>query len=127
MVAISTKGNVGDILIPACSLTGALVLGLTVAVQFTRVDFSFLRVIITIGSICAIGAAILFAIMGITVGTGFALAMILLMATVILYQTYVIKNNCSTEDYVIAAFMLFSAFVTLLWYVIQFFLGRRSE
>jgi len=127
VVALSTKGNVGDILIPACTLTGALVLGLTIAVQFTQVDFSFLRVIITIGSICAIGAIIMFAIMGINPGTWFALAMILLMASVILYQTHVIKNNCSTEDYVIAAFILFSAFVTLLWYVIQFFLGRRSE
>ena len=127
LVALSTKGNVGDILIPACTLTGALVLGLTIAVQFTQVDFSFLRVIITIGSICAIGAIIMFAIMGINPGTWFALAMILLMASVILYQTHVIKNNCSTEDYVIAAFILFSAFVTLLWYVIQFFLGRRSE
>ena len=127
IVAISTKGNVGDILIPACTLTGALVLGLTLAVQLTRVDFSFLRIVITIGSICAIGAVIMFAIMGINPGTWFALAMILLMATVILYQTHVIKNNCSTEDYVFAAFILFSAFVTLLWYVIQFFLGRRSE
>ena len=127
MVSIYTKGNVGDILIPACALTGALVLGLTLAVQLTQVDFSFLRIVITIGSICAIGAIIVFTLMGFNPGTWFALAMILLMATVILYQTYVIKNNCSTDDYVIAAFILFSAFVTLLWYVIQFFMGRRSE
>jgi FtsH-binding integral membrane protein len=127
MVSIYTKGEVGDILIPACTLTGALVLGLTLAVQFTQVDFSFLRIVIVIGSICAIGAVIMFSIMGINPGTWFALAMILLMATVILYQTHVIKNNCSTDDYVIAAFILFSAFVTLLFYVIQFFMGRRSE
>jgi FtsH-binding integral membrane protein len=127
IVAITTKGEVGDILIPACALTGALVLGLTLAVQFTQVDFSFLRIVIVIGSICAIGAVIMFSIMGINPGTWFALAMILLMATVILYQTHVIKNNCSTEDYVMAAFILFSAFVTLLFYVIQFFMGRRSE
>ncbi|NDD71529.1 permease, partial [bacterium] len=122
-----TNGNVGDILIPACALTGALVLGLTLAVQFTQVDFSFLRIVIVIGSICALGAIIMFSILGINPGTWFALAMILLMATVILYQTHVIKNNCSTDDYVIAAFILFSAFVTLLFYVIQFFMGRRSE
>jgi hypothetical protein len=127
IVAMTTKGNVGDILIPACALTGALVLGLTLAVQFTRVDFSFLRIVIVVGSICAIGAIIMFSIMGINPGTWFALAMILLMATVILYQTHQIKNSCSTEDYVMAAFILFSAFVTLLFYVIQFFMGRRSE
>ncbi len=127
IVAVTTKGHPDDILLPACGLTGALVLGLTLAVQLTQVDFSFLRIVITIGSICAIGAVIMFTIMGINPGTWFALAMILLMATVILYQTHVIKNQCSTEDYVIAAFILFSAFVTLLWYVIQFFMGRRSE
>ena len=127
IVALKTNGKVGDILIPACALTGALVLGLTLAVQFTQVDFSFLRIVIVIGSICALGAVIMFSILGINPGTWFALAMILLMATVILYQTHVIKNQCSTEDYVIAAFILFSAFVTLLWYVIQLFMGRRSE
>lgn len=127
IVAMTTKGNIGEILIPACTLTGALVLGLTLAVQLTQVDFSFLRIVITVGTICAIGAIIMFSIMGINPGTWFALAMILLMASVILYQTHVIKNQCSTEDYVMAAFILFSAFVTLLWYVIQFFMGRRSE
>ena len=127
MVSIYTKGTPGDILIPACALTGALVLSLTLAVQLTQVDFSFLRIVIVIGSICAIGAVIMFSIMGINPGTWFALAMILLMATVILYQTHQIKNSCSTDDYVIAAFILFSAFVTLLFYVIQFFMGRRNE
>jgi FtsH-binding integral membrane protein len=124
---VSAGGNPKEILVPACALTGALVLGLTLAVQFTRVDFSFLRIVIVVGSICAIGAIIMFSIMGINPGTWFALAMILLMATVILYQTHQIKNSCSTEDYVMAAFILFSAFVTLLFYVIQFFMGRRSE
>jgi len=124
---VAADGNPRDILIPACAVTGALVLGLTLAVQFTQVDFSFLRIVIVIGSICSLGAIIVFTLMGFNPGTWFALAMILLMATVILYQTHVIKNNCSTDDYVIASFILFSAFVTLLFYVIQFFMGRRSK
>ncbi len=129
MVAHQTNGieHVGEILIPACGVTGVLVFGLSVAVFFTGVDFSFLRVAIIIGSIAALGAIIVFSIMGINPGTWFSLAMILLMATVILYQTWVIKDQCSTQDHVLAAFILFSAFVTLLWYVIQFFMGRRSE
>ena len=90
-------------------------------------NFSFLRIVVVVGSICALGAVLVFSLMGINPGTWFALAMILLMSTVILYQTSVIKDECSTEDYVLAAMILFSAFVTLLWYVIQFFLGRRSE
>jgi FtsH-binding integral membrane protein len=127
IVSLQTGGNAKEILIPACGVTGALVFGLSVAVFFTGVDFSFLRVAIIIGSIAALGAIIVFSIMGINPGTWFSLAMILLMATVILYQTWVIKDQCSTQDHVLAAFILFSAFVTLLWYVIQFFMGRRNE
>jgi len=51
----------------------------------------------------------------------------LLMASVILYQTYVIKNTLETDQYIAAAFVLFSSFVTLLFYVIRFFLGRRDD
>jgi len=127
VVSYQTGGNPEEILVPACGVTGALVFGLSVAVFFTGVDFSFLRVAIIIGSIAALGAIIVFSIMGINPGTWFSLAMILLMATVILYQTWVIKDQCSTQDHVLAAFILFSAFVTLLWYVIQFFMGRRNE
>jgi FtsH-binding integral membrane protein len=127
IVAYKTHGDIAQILLPACAVTGALVLGLSVAVFFTGVNFSFLRIVVVVGSICALGAILVFSLMGINPGTWFALAMILLMSTVILYQTWVIKDECSTEDYVLASLILFSAFVTLLWYVIQFFLGRRSE
>jgi FtsH-binding integral membrane protein len=127
MTAVKTDGHPGEILIPACAVTGALVVGLSVAVFATGLDFSFLRVAIIIGSLCALGAIIVFSIMGINPGTWFALAMIILMASVILYQTWVIKDSCETDQHVFAAFILFSAFVTLLWYVISFFLGRRNE
>ena len=127
MVSLKTQGNPAQILLPACGVTAALVVGLSVAVFFTGVDFSFLRVAIVIGSICALGAVIVFSLMGINPGTWFALAMIVLMATVILYQTWMIKDSCETDQHVFAAFILFSAFVTLLWYVISFFLGRRED
>ena len=54
------------------------------------------------------------------------IAMIVLMSTVILYQTNEIKNTLETDQHVAAAFILFSAFVTLLFYVIRFFAGRRE-
>jgi FtsH-binding integral membrane protein len=52
--------------------------------------------------------------------------MIILMATVILYQTNEIKNTMETDQHVAAAFVLFSSFVTLLFYVIRLFAGRRE-
>jgi FtsH-binding integral membrane protein len=127
IVHVSTGGQMAQILVPACTLTGALVVGLTLSVFMTNADFSFLRTVIVIGSVVALAVVLLSFFVPLVLGTWFALAMILLMATAILYQTWVIKTQLTTGDYIIAAFMLFSSIVTLLWYVISFFLGRRSD
>jgi FtsH-binding integral membrane protein len=124
--AIVTKGNPGEILIPACMATGALVVALTAVVFMTNLDFSFLRVAIVIGSICALGIVIVSLFAGWSLGAWFSIAMIVLMATVILYQTNEIKNTMETDQHVAAAFVLFSSFVTLLFYVIRLFAGRRE-
>lgn len=126
MVARKTGGNPGEVLIPACAVTAALVVGLTVAVFTMGIDFSFLRVAIVIGSICALGIILVAAFTDSQLGNWFSIIMILLMATVILYQTQVIKDSCETDQHVLAAFILFSAFVTLLFYVIRLFAGRRD-
>ena len=124
--AIVTKGNPGEILIPACMATGALVIALTAVVFMTNMDFSFLKVAIVIGSICALGIIIVSLFAGWSLGAWFSIAMIVLMATVILYQTNEVKNTMETDQHVAAAFVLFSSFVTLLFYVIRLFAGRRD-
>ena len=124
--AIVTKGNPDEILIPACMATGALVVALTAVVFMTNMDFSFLKVAIVIGSICALGIVIVSLFAGWSLGAWFSIAMIVLMATVILYQTNEIKNTMETDQHVAAAFVLFSSFVTLLFYVIRLFAGRRE-
>jgi FtsH-binding integral membrane protein len=124
--AIVTKGNPGEILIPACLATGALVVALTAVVFMTNMDFSFLRVAIVIGSICALGVVVVSLFAGWSLGAWFSIAMIVLMATVILYQTNEVKNTMETDQHVAAAFVLFSSFVTLLFYVIRLFAGRRE-
>ncbi len=124
--AAVTKGNPGEILIPACLATAALVAALTAVVIMTGLDFTFLRVAIIIGSICALGIVVVSLFAGWTLGTWFSVAMIVLMATVILYQTNVIKDTLETDQHVAAAFILFSSFVTLLFYVIRLFAGRRE-
>ena len=124
--AIVTKGNPGEILIPACLATGALVVALTAVVFMTNMDFSFLRVAIVIGSICALGVIVVSLFAGWSLGAWFSIAMIVLMATVILYQTNEVKNTMETDQHVAAAFVLFSSFVTLLFYVIRLFAGRRE-
>ncbi len=126
MVGLKTHGNPSEVLVPACAVTAALVIGLTVAVFTMGIDFSFLRVAIVIGSFCALGVILVSIFTNSDLGNWFSIIMILLMATVILYQTQVIKDSCETDQHVLAAFILFSAFVTLLFYVIRLFAGRRD-
>jgi FtsH-binding integral membrane protein len=125
-VILSTKGNASTVLLPAGIVTAGMIAGLTALVFMTNLDFSFLKVAIILGSFAALAIAIVAAIAGLSLGAWFSIAMIVLMATVILYQTNEIKNTMETDQHVAAAFVLFSSFVTLLFYVIRFFAGRRE-
>lgn len=111
---------------PALLTTGLLIAGLTATVFLTNKDFSFLRAAVTIGMFAAIGVIICAMIFGFTLGLFFAVAMVVLMAAAILYQTWQIKDQASPDQYVGAATALFIAFVTLLWYVIRIFMSRRD-
>jgi len=126
-VILSTKGNASSVLVPAGIVTGGMIAGLTALVFMTNLDFSFLRIAIILGSFAALAIVLVAAIAGLTLGAWFSIAMIVLMATVILYQTNEIKNTLETDQHVAAAFILFSSFVTLLFYVIRFFAGGRRD
>ena len=125
-VILSTKGNASTVLLPAGIVTAGMIAGLTALVFMTNLDFSFLKVAIILGSFAALAIVIVAAIAGLSLGAWFSIAMIVLMATVILYQTNEIKNTLETDQHVAAAFILFSSFVTLLFYVIRLFAGRRE-
>jgi FtsH-binding integral membrane protein len=126
-VIYSTKGNASTVLLPAGIVTAGMIAGLTALVFMTNLDFSFLKVAIILGSFAALAIVIVAAIAGLSLGAWFSIAMIVLMATVILYQTNEIKNTMETDQHVAAAFILFSSFVTLLFYVIRFFAGGRRD
>jgi len=121
-----SKGNASSVLVPAGIVTGGMIAGLTALVFMTNLDFSFLKVAIVLGTFAAIAIVLVAAIVGLSLGAWFSIFMIVLMATVILYQTNEIKNTMETDQHVAAAFVLFSSFVTLLLYVIRFFAGRRD-
>ena len=126
-VILSTKGNASTVLVPAGIVTGGMIAGLTAMVFMTNLDFSFLKVAIILGSFATLAIVLVAAIAGLSLGAWFSIAMIVLMATVILYQTNEIKNTLETDQHVAAAFILFSSFVTLLFYVIRFFAGGRRD
>jgi FtsH-binding integral membrane protein len=116
-------------IIPAAGiLTGALFAGLTLTVFITRKDFSFLGPILTIGSLLAFGFIIVAIVFGgITLGKFFCLALIVLLAGFILYQTSKVLHTFPTDMHVAAALMLFASLATLFWYVLQLLLILSSR
>jgi len=126
MVLLKTEGRASEVLLPACGVTAALVLGLTVAAFVTQADFSFLRTVLVVGSFAAVGVVVVAVVAGSSLGIWFSLAMIALMATAVLYQTWQVRTQFAVGQHLEAGFALFAAFVTLLFYVIRLFLQRRS-
>lgn len=126
VVAQQTNGDVGEILAPAGIFSGLLIAALTATVFMTRINFSFLRTAVVLGSFFALGCIVCFSIFGNSPGMWFAVVMIVLMSAAILWQTGKVKDSCAPDQHVGAAVLLFAGFMTLLWYVIQLFLSRRS-
>lgn len=93
--------------------------GLTGTVFITRKDFSFLRGILMIGTFAAFGIIIASLLFGFHLGTIFCVAMIVLMAGYILFQTSLMMAYFPPTHHVAAALMLFSTIATLFLYVLR--------
>ena len=101
--------------------------GLTATVFITRKDFSFLRGILMVGSFAALGIIIASMIFGFHLGTIFAVAMIVLMAGYILFQTSLLMAYFRPTQHVSAALMLFSTIATLFWYVLTLLMSLQRD
>jgi len=112
------------ILKPAFIATGAIFAALTATVFLSNKDFSFLRSFVMFGSFAAIGAIIIFTLMGINPGSLFSIAMIVLMSGTILYETHQIKKEARPDQYIGAGAMIFASFMVLMWYVISLFMDN---
>lgn len=114
-----------ELLTQAVVITASLFLGLTFIVFSTKADFSILRSVLTIGFFVAIGTIVAGMIFGFDLGLWFSVIMILLASGSILYNTYQIKNNFGTEQYVPAALSLFASLMLLFWYVLRLLMSRN--
>jgi FtsH-binding integral membrane protein len=99
--------------------------GLTGIAFLTRYDFSFLRGILALAVLGALGVIVASAIVGFTLGALFSGAMIVVAGGYILYDTSNILHRYRTDQHVAAALALFAAVALLFWYVLRFLLGSR--
>ncbi len=115
-------------LLPAAALiTGLLFAGLSLVAFTTRADFSFLRGVLLIGGLVALGLIVASIIFGFTLGVIFAVAMVGLAAGAILYTTSNILHYYRTDQYVAAALALFAAVALMFYYVLYLLLALRRE
>lgn len=113
-----------EILNQAAIITLALFTGLSAIVLVTKKDFSFLRAGLTVGFFIAIGLIIAGSIFGFTLGLWFSVAMCVLAAGSILYQTSNLVHNYRSQDYIPAALGLFASLMLLFWYVLTILMSR---
>lgn len=97
--------------------------GLTAVVFLTRADFSFLRYFLWIVGLAAMALIVCSLFMGFALGLWFSVAMVVLAAGCILYQTSNILHHYRTDQHVAASLALFSSVALLFWYVLQIFMS----
>ncbi len=123
----SAPGHQFDLVGQAGILTLCLFAGLTSVVFFTGKDFSFLGPIIAIASFVALGVVVCALIFGFSLGLLFSLAMIVLAAGAILYDTSNIIHHFRTDQHVAASLSLFASVAMLFYYVLLALMQSRRS
>ena len=126
LVVVQWKTGTLNVVYQAAILTGALAGGLTVAAFVTKKDFSFLGPIVGIGCLAALGLIIIAMIFGINLGLFFSFAMVALMSAAILYSASNVMYHYRTDQHVGAALYIFSAVMTLFYYIIRILMSSRD-
>ncbi|MCW5808344.1 MAG: US12 family protein [Deltaproteobacteria bacterium] len=99
---------------------------LTASVFISKKDFSWMRSGLIMLSGAAMMLVILSLVFGFNLGLIFSIAMVLLAAGYILYQTSQVMAHYDPRQYVAAALALFSSVALMFWYVIRIFMRMRE-
>ena len=111
----------------AAVITGVTFVGLTAIVFVTRKDFSFLRPILGVCCMAALGVIICSILFGFNLGIVFTGAMVALMCGYIVYETSNVLHHYQIGQHVAASLALFASVVTLFWYVLQLVMRMQSD
>ncbi|HET9621927.1 MAG TPA: Bax inhibitor-1 family protein [Kofleriaceae bacterium] len=99
---------------------------LTLSVVISRKDFSFLRGGLAVASGAALSLIAMSLVFGFSLGLVFSVAMVLLAAGYMLYQTSQVLEHYHPGQHVAAALALFSSVALMFWYIIRIFLRARD-
>ncbi|MFK7991649.1 MAG: Bax inhibitor-1 family protein [Sandaracinaceae bacterium] len=112
-------------LLPSAALTTLVLFGgLTGIVFLTRKDFSFLRGILGVATLGALGTIVASLVFDLSLGTLFSGAMVVLAGGYVLYDTSNVLHHYRTDQHVPAALALFGSIALMFWYVLRIFMSR---
>jgi FtsH-binding integral membrane protein len=112
----------------AAILTLAVFGGLTLSVFVTKKDYSFMRPILCVGSLIALGVIVAGIVFNANLfGVFFSFAMVALMSGYILYYTSQVMLHYRTDQHVAAALALFAAVATLFWFILRIVMAVSSR
>ncbi|HEY5937836.1 MAG TPA: Bax inhibitor-1 family protein, partial [Kofleriaceae bacterium] len=123
---LARGGGEPHILRDSALVTLALFGALTASVLLSRKDFSFLRTGLAMASAAALMLIGLSLVFGFNLGIVFSVAMVLLAAAYILYQTSQVLAHYDPNQHVAASLALFSSVALMFWYMIRIVMKMRE-
>lgn len=124
LLYMATQHAGNGILSTAALITIGVSGALTGYVLVSGVNFSWLRGILVVGTIAASLTIVASIIFGFQLGIFFAGLMILLAASMLLYQTSAAMYDWRTDQYVAASLGLFASIMLMFYYVVVFLMNR---
>lgn len=124
-MALMYSDGMTGVLPSAALVTVLLFSGLTAIVLVTRKDFSFMRGILGVAALGALGVIVCSMIFGFNLGILFSGAMVVLAGGYTLYYTSNVLHHYRTDQHVAASLALFSAIALMFYYVLSIFMSRR--
>jgi FtsH-binding integral membrane protein len=109
----------------AALITGVVFTGLTAIVFLTKADFSWMRQLLYVAGLAAMGVLVASLIFGFSLGTVFSGAIVLLASGYILYHTSNVLHHYPIGSHVAAALALFASVALLFWYILRILMSRR--
>jgi FtsH-binding integral membrane protein len=114
----------GPDIMMAAVVTMAMFSAMTAYVFITKTDFSFMKGILSVLTMAALGLIAGSLIFGFTLGLAFVIGMIVLASGYILFYTSNVLRHYRVNQHVAAALALFAAVALLFWYIVQLFMRR---
>lgn len=124
LLYMATRAGGDGVLPTAALVTFGVCAALTAYVLISGINFQWLRGVVVVGGIAAMLTIVGAMIFGFSLGVFFAGLMILLAASMLLYQTSAAMYTWRTDQHVAAALGLFATVMLMFYYVVVFLMGR---